>query len=311
MCNKEKPLVSVIMPSYNTPRQYLIEAVRSVLCQTYSEFELLIIDDGSKVLVQNEIAHIVDSRVRVLVNPGNQGLSYSLNRGLRESAGKYIFRMDSDDKCVPNRLEKQIEYLEKHPDVAVVSTFAHTFGALDLIYRSSSEDSQIKAELLWKNPIVHPTVALRASAVKDDDIEYSTNYTSEDYEIWSRLAFERQYKFAVISDELLYYRLHDGQITVTKHEKLLESEARILGRSFRQLGIAVSDHELDTYCKLRKYQKMDRDDLMVLSCMLKKVLDCKSKNISMIYLKKIYQKAIVRYCVKNKTVLGLKILLKL
>ena len=193
----EQPLVSVIMPSYNTASNFLHEAVQSVLNQTYTNFELLIIDDGSVPSVRSVISDIHDSRIRIICNPGNQGLPYTLNSGLEQSVGKYIFRMDSDDKCVKNRLERQVEFFESNPDIDVVSSFARTFGANDIVYKSATEDSQIKAELLWKNPIIHPTVALRADTIKRLNIRYAMEAVSEDFEIWSRMAFEYHFKFAV------------------------------------------------------------------------------------------------------------------
>ena len=227
----DNPFVSIIMPSYNTPLLYLREAVQSVLSQTYTNFELLIIDDGSDLSVENRISDIIDKRIRIISNSVNRGLSYSINNGIEQSTGKYIFRMDSDDRCFKTRLQSQIAFFERNPSVDVVSSFARCFGGKNNLYRSSISDKKIKAELLWDNPIIHPTVAIRASTVKDKNIRYNLDAVSEDFELWSRMAFLHNCNFAVIPEELLAYRVHSEQITITKQKQLQESEKLILKKT--------------------------------------------------------------------------------
>ena len=182
----QQPLVSVIIPSYNTPNEYLSASIRSVLEQSYNNFELIIIDDGSNQPVSDMIKEFNSNKIQLIVNEHNSGLPYSLNRGLKASSGKYIFRMDSDDISSPNRLKSQVEYLESHPEVDILSCYADTFGDSCKRYKSATTDGGIKAELLWKNPIIHPTVVFRADAVKKHDIIYSDSEISEDYNLWSK-----------------------------------------------------------------------------------------------------------------------------
>lgn len=307
----ENPLVSVIMPVYNTPECFLREAISSVLKQSYLNFELLIIDDGSIKPVNDIIRDFSDTRIRLLCNDSNQGLSYTLNRGLEEAKGKYIFRMDADDKCIESRFEKQVAFLEEHSDIDVVSTFSHLFGEKHGVYRSSLTDEKIKAELLWKNPIIHPTVALRTETVKEKAIRYSKEFLSEDFGLWSFMAFHHNCKFAVIPEKLLFYRIHEVQVTKTKRVELKESEKRILGRTFRYLGIDIKDYELNLYCAMRNGELMSLKDFNSMLGVMGRILDNLPDGISRHYLKNIYRKAILKYCKKHNKLVELSGVLKL
>ena len=296
----DNPLVSVIIPSYNTTSSYLREAVQSVLFQTYTNFELLIIDDGSIPSVESEIADIIDSRIRIICNFENRGLPYSINKGIEQAEGKYLFRMDSDDRCNKSRLQRQVTFLERNPSVNVVSSFARCFGAKNDIYKSSTTDKEIKAELLWKNPIIHPTVAIRAHTIKGQNIRYNLNAVSEDFELWSRMAFLYNCNFAVIPEELLEYRVHSGQITITKQNQLQESEKLVLEKSFNQLNINLSEYELNIYQKLRVGASLSHEEILETIFIMKKILNQIPENISKSHLRNMFQKAIIKYCIKNK-----------
>lgn len=296
------PLVSVIMPSYNTPKEYLREAIMSIITQSYSNFELLIIDDGSKEPIKKCIEGINDERIRILENCNNQGLTYSLNRGLTEARGKYFFRMDADDISIENRIEKQVRFLENNPDVDVVATFAKTFGAAENHFSSKINDAEIKAELLWKNPIVHPTVALRGKSIRRDKILYSYQQVSEDFELWSRLAFEYEYRFAVLPEELLRYRLHDAQITVTRQERLKQSEKDILDKSFQLLGVEFEQDEIEAYCMLKHNQKMLDVELNKAIALMKKVLSCNVECVQTRCLRRVYIGALLKYGMRYKKI---------
>lgn len=295
----EKYLISVIMPAYNAQESFLREAVMSVLQQTYSNFELLIIDDGSEKAVSEVIADISDKRVQVIKNARNQGLPYSLNRGIEEAKGKYIFRMDADDKCVPVRFEKQVKFLEENKEIDVVSTFARTFGANDLIYRSKKTDELIKAELLWKNPLVHPTVAMRVDTIKKRNIRYQLGTKSEDFGLWSKMAFEFGCKFAVLPEVLLYYRIHEGQITKTSQEKLIQSEKEILKATFASLNICLDLDEMEFYLSLRNANKLTLQELKRALLVFRKVLKQVSNSISKRHLTQMYLKALIKLYIKK------------
>ena len=116
------PKISVIMSIYNTRREYIIRAVDSILKQTFDDFEFIIVNDGSEDFVRETIQTFSDKRIKYLENGKNIGLVRSLNRALELSSGEYIARMDSDDISLPQRFERQVEYMDKNPHVGVLGT---------------------------------------------------------------------------------------------------------------------------------------------------------------------------------------------
>ena len=138
----KKDLISVVMSNYNTPINYLKESIDSVLNQTYSNFEFIIIDDGSTDDSLKFIKSYDDPRIKLIVNEENIGLTKSLNKGLKAAQGEFIARMDSDDICYPERFEKQIEYMRKHPDTTVCGTWPNILdenGNIEMKKWASSE----------------------------------------------------------------------------------------------------------------------------------------------------------------------------
>ncbi len=293
-------LVSVIMPSFNTPSDYLHEAVTSVLNQTYKDLELLIIDDGSEPSVKETLCDIKDERMRVIENPGNKGLPYSLNRGLEEAEGKYIFRMDADDICANNRIESQVDWFEKYLDIDVIASYAQTFGDRKVIYKSGCKDSQIKAGFLWKNELVHPTVAFRAEVMKKKEIRYRKGVASEDYELWSRMAFEYECRFAVIPETLLCYRLHGGQVTKNNARNLEMHEFEIIRYNLKLLGIQLSDEQIVLYNRLRINDELDNTELKKAFGVCREILRKIPAELDRDYLRKMYRKQALKYCIRHK-----------
>lgn len=295
----EQPFVSIVMPSYNTPTDLLKEAVYSIINQTYTKFELLIIDDGSNPSVKQQIKDIKDNRIKIIENSGNKGLPYSLNVGIEASKGVYIFRMDADDRCAENRVTRQVEFFESNPDVDIVSTFARTFDAKDIIYKSATSDKKIKAELLYKNPLVHPTVAFRTKSIKHIQPLYQSGVRAEDYECWARLAFQYQLVFAVIPEELLFYRIHEGQITNTKNEALLESEKLIKNSILQWLGISLTSKDKEIYLKFGENPKIKCLEKVKLLVILKKIVSQVPETVNKTYLCQFYLKKYVKCIVKK------------
>lgn len=164
MKESNEKMISVIIPIYKPNKKYLSETIKSIQDQSYENYEILLIVDGDAADTKEIVDGLNDDRFRILINTKGKGLPYSLNRGFKESKGEYILRMDADDICLPERFAKQVKYLDAHPDVDMVSTFAETFGAVTMLYKSYTAYKDINAELLFKNPIVHPSVAFRKSS---------------------------------------------------------------------------------------------------------------------------------------------------
>ena len=143
-------LVSVIMANYKTKIEYLQEAINSILSQTYTNFELLVIDDCSQDGSVDYIKSIKDDRIKIFINENNRGPAVTRNRGLEEAKGKYIAIMDSDDIALPTRLEKQVEFMENHTDVFVCGTWFEKFGTINMVRKPIIDDFEYyRCQLLF------------------------------------------------------------------------------------------------------------------------------------------------------------------
>lgn len=214
---KEK-LVSVIMPVYNSS-QYMKLAIDSILNQTYSDIELIIVNDGSTDNGETEsIALSYENKVRYF-RKENGGVASAINYGIERANGQYVARMDSDDIAVLNRIEKQVEFMESNLEIGVCGT-QYNFIDEDKIKNGKKlplNHEEIKAGLLFSNPICHPTVMIRRS-VLEQGWSYDITRMAEDYDLWTRMIFS--VRFANLSDKLLLYRLNNQSITRTKRESL-------------------------------------------------------------------------------------------
>ena len=156
--NAPHPLVTVLMAVYNGEK-YLREAIESILDQTYTNFEFLIINDGSSDRTEEIILSYNDKRIRYIKNEQNLKLIASLNKGLDLAKGEFIARMDADDISLPERLEKQINFLEKHPEIGLLGSWVRTLGLTNnrnIIFKQGH--NTIRIQLLFNNFFHHPSV---------------------------------------------------------------------------------------------------------------------------------------------------------
>ncbi len=202
-----RPLVSVLLPVHNGAA-YLEGALQSILCQTYGNFELIIIDDGSSDESATILRTFTDPRIRVYYQT-NRGLAATLNQCVLLARGEYLARQDQDDVSLPQRLEKQVGFLESHPKCGMVGAWAEIWTENTRTGRSHQhpvENSILKFDLLFDNPFVHSSVMLKKSVFNKVGF-YSTDKSRqppEDYELWSRVA--RYCEVANIPETLLVYR---------------------------------------------------------------------------------------------------------
>jgi glycosyltransferase involved in cell wall biosynthesis len=210
------PVISVVLPVYNGER-YLEKAIQSVLDQSFTDFELIIINDGSTDKTEFIILSFPDPRIVYLKNQQNSGLIYSLNRGIEMAQGKYIARMDADDICLPDRLEKQKMFLDIHPGIAMTASLAVLIDEAGREKEIREEDKktilplQIRRKMPYENCIAHPTVMMRSELFKELLYKpYQKNI--EDYDCWLRL-LNCGYAIQKTDEPLLLYRTHEESIT--------------------------------------------------------------------------------------------------
>lgn len=208
-----RPMVSVVLPTYNRAER-VADTIRSVLNQTYKDFELIIINDGSKDTTADVLDYYAkkDSRIRVLTNTPNQGLIGSLNKGLHAARGKYIARLDDDDRMLPTRLEKQVAYMEKNPRTAVLATGIRTFkrGVKQTDLGCPSPSAQVLINMHFANGIAHPSTMLRRSFLNTHKLRYNPDYTSaEDYKLWQDVLLNGG-ELSCLPEQLTEYEIGGG-----------------------------------------------------------------------------------------------------
>ncbi len=243
-----KPEISVIMSVYNG-ETYLREAIESVIKQTFRSWELIIINDCSTDSTGEILAEFAskDERIKVHPNEVNLRLPTSLNKAISLCNGKYIARMDADDICLPDRLQKQYKFMEENSDVALSSCRFMTVK--NGVYSSGGaggrcDNKALRAMLLVANPILHPGVIARAEVMKK--FNYDTTLTcTEDLELWTRMAMENQ-KIEILPECLLIYRLHDKQITSTTLERQHIEVLKIQNKYYASL-IQEMDKEMQEF----------------------------------------------------------------
>jgi glycosyltransferase involved in cell wall biosynthesis len=213
------PQVSVVLPVRNGER-FLAEAVASVLAQTLTDFELIVVDDGSTDASGAIVEGIADPRVTVL-RQAPRGLVAALTTGLAHASAEYVARMDADDVSEPPRLERQLDLLEKRPDVGMVATWVTVVDEDGRELRREvlpPAHEDLVRRLLLRNPFQHGSVVLRRTALEAAG-GYRTDYgANEDYDLWRRLA--QRWKLACLPETLYRYRVHPGAVTHTDLERV-------------------------------------------------------------------------------------------
>ncbi len=209
------PLVSILMPVYNAEK-YLRQAIDSILAQTFTDFELVIVNDGSIDNSERIIKSYTDKRI-VYIKQENQGVARSLNNGLKICKGKYIRRHDADDISTPEALQKQIEFISKHPEYPLIGSriaFMTENGKIAYNYTNPTENffngkyyHEVTLKNYWKNrPIIHATILAKKDLFFEEGM-YRTEFpTSEDIDLWFRVL--EKYKVAVINEVNYFVRLH-------------------------------------------------------------------------------------------------------
>jgi len=235
--------------------KYLRQAIDSMLSQTFKDFEFVIIDDGSTDNSVNIINSYGDPRIRLIRSGENLGLTRSLNLGLDAALGVYIARMDSDDVSLPERLQKQVAYMDEHPEIIASGTWAHDIDDEGRILgnRSLPIGKRMLYGYWWPCPIIHPSAIIRKSLLKDRRYDSGIRY-AQDYELWLRL--RKEHVLGNLAEFLMLYRVHKGSISIKQTEAQLRSVHQSL---CRHTGLTVSYEEfLELIGGTRKFNPLRR-----------------------------------------------------
>lgn len=216
----KSPRVSVLTPIYNTNIGHLCECIDSILNQTFTDFEFIILNDSpNNKQLKKIIQTYDDDRIKYYENEKNMGISASRNRLLELARGEYIAIFDHDDISMPDRLERQVEFLDAHPNVGVVSSLLQCFGDRNDVWKNPESDIEIKLGLTENCFVAHTAAMIRKSVLDEHNIKYEEKYSpAEDYRIWTRLMDYTD--FYNIQMPLVKYRWYAENTTNLQQEKM-------------------------------------------------------------------------------------------
>lgn len=237
------PQTTVLIPAYNCGK-FISDAINSVLKQSYSDYEILVIDDGSTDNTENVIKSIASDKIIYLKNDENSGIVKTLNKGIELARGKYIARMDADDIMLGNRLQLQIDFLEQNPDYGMVGGWYQIMdenGKFKKAINLPTDYELLKIGLFFFNQFAHPTVTMRSSLLKK--LKYKQEFIyCEDFDLWTR--FSKITKTANLPYYFLSYRWYDSNSCHTKQKELRTSVAELFSREFDELDISYTAKDL-------------------------------------------------------------------
>lgn len=231
--------VSVLMPVYKTNEIYLKEAIESVLGQTFSDFEFLILDDCPTDDRESIVKSYNDKRIKYFKNEENLGITPSRNKLIDMAKGEYLAVFDHDDICLPERFAKQVEYLDTHPNVGVVGCVIKLMSNGKLS-RNPNNNDDIKRSLMSVCAVTHPASMIRKSVLMDNNIRYEEKFSpAEDYALWCRLIPYTE--FHNLEDVLFLYRDHENNTSHNQRDKMREADRAIV--AFAQIENPVIYNE--------------------------------------------------------------------
>ena len=254
--NNTAPRVTVCIPVYNRAH-YVGAAIESVLAQDFADFELLLLDDGSTDDSVATMSRYADRRIRLVRNDGNRGIPYTRNRALELARGTYIAWLDSDDRMAPRRLDRQVRFLDRHPDVAIVGGWLRRFddsGRMMGMQVKPLIHEQLRATLLFRTSHANTTVMARVGMLRE--FGHGQDFiVGSDHDLLDRLS--RRYRLANMPRVLAYQREHPGRITKSSRDQLLMSKYRLIDRQLRPLGIVASQADLERHYLLTRIKRQD------------------------------------------------------
>ena len=247
--------ITVILPAHDASKT-VAAAIQSILDQTYGAFELIVIDDHSSDTTPEAVNAFHDGRIRFERNSDRLGLPRSLNRGIALARTEYVARMDADDISLPRRFERQVAFMDQHPEVGACGTWARTAGhRAGRLWRTPISPDDAAAALLFSTPLIHPSVMIRRAPFVQHGLTYDPRleFASEDWDLWTR-AFEHM-RLANIPEVLFVYHVRDPALASDveahgmwsrKRQNLSDVVERVIG----SLGIRATPEEVQLHAAI-------------------------------------------------------------
>lgn len=245
----EGPRVTVLMTYYNKG-PFVVEAVNSVLSSTFTDLELLIVDDASTDGGLEAVRAIGDPRIRILHNPVNLGRAGAANRGYDEARGEYIAVLDADDTMHPTRLEKQATYLDAHRGIGALGTYAQRIGSWEEVAKWPLTDRASKGRMLMGDPILYGTAMFRRAVLDANGVRCKTHWRHPGMDYLFLLDVARATDFAGLPETLTFYRMGDQNFRHGRDP--VEDRAVLYREVLRGFGIPFTEEDIDRQLMLHK-----------------------------------------------------------
>jgi glycosyltransferase involved in cell wall biosynthesis len=241
------PKVTVFIPVYNRAK-YVSVAIDSILAQSFTDFELLLIDDGSTDGSAEIVRSYTDPRVRLVCNEGNLGIPKTRNKGVQLARGEYFAVLDSDDYTYPHRLEKQVAFLDRHEDYAAVGSWTAAMDDKGRFLRrlrlSPVLPGDVRSLSLFRGAVSHSSVMARKAVL--EDYGYRERFAvCSDFDLWVRVA--GKHKIGNLPEVLVRRRMHGERITRKKAQLVKEKQLEIFGAQLTELGVTFSATDLERH----------------------------------------------------------------
>lgn len=312
-----KPLVSVLIPCYNVEK-YVKDAINSILTQTYSNLEIIAINDCSTDSTGDILRELEkqDNRITVVDNPQNLKLIQTLNKGILLCNGEYIARMDADDIALPTRIEKEVNFLEAHRDHDIVSTQFYAFRSENPSKRDRHHspvlDKELRAYILFRSGICHPAVLIRKRVFTELGLKFESEYLHvEDYALWSQAIYKT--KIANLDEPLLLYRVHESQVSSLNEDLQTENKKKVFKIHCKQLGFPTDEDFINVYASVAEciplhptFEYLDKCEEFILQLI---DLNKRSPFCDKAYLQRMLSIHWLRLCANSR--IGLKVINKL
>lgn len=262
------PLVSVCMVVYNGEK-YIGESIQSILNQTYRSLELIIVNDGSRDSTAEIVSSFAlkDDRIKFIENDENRGLSFTRNVALKASSGKYVAVNDSDDISEPNRLKKQVDFLEENEDYVAVGSCAIKFyqDGSEYFWYFPSTNEEARIWMFRGVPILNSSVMIKRKVLADNQIDYRKEYSScEDFKQFAEISLHG--KIGNIEIPLVKYRMHEGQQTKLQRHSMKKDAARVTLELLGDLGLEINQEEFLAFEKAFGYEyPFTKNQIVILS----------------------------------------------
>lgn len=268
----DSPLVTVGLAVYNG-ESFISRAIKSVMTQTWENWELIIVNDGSTDNTLSVIKSFIDQRIKIIDLPKNIGVTSARNHYLKNANGKYMAVIDSDDEWYPTKLEKQVNFLESNQEYVVCGTYAkRTNGKKAYSWRYPVNDDEIRIRLLWGSSIIHSSILIRKSVLDKHQIIYDTQQVqAEDYKLICECTkYGKAYN---IPEKLLNYHEHDMQLTTKKIEQSEHSAKAAWYYITNIVGANIGDNYFHAFLQLFIYEpQLNKEAINKIPHILKMIL---------------------------------------